>query len=71
MPFFLTNSEFSDYQAKGFLIRERVFSASELSLLRSAAQQAQTDAVELIQHGAAQGRKIQPYALDGNQLHGH
>ena len=68
MPFFLTNSEFSDYQAKGFLIQERVFSASELSLLRSAAQQAQTDAVELIQQGAAQGRKIQPYALDGNRF---
>ena len=68
LPFFLTNSEFSDYQSKGFLIRERVFSASELSLLRSAAQQAQTDAVELIQHGAAQGRKIQPYALDGNRF---
>ena len=68
MPFFLTNSEFSDYQSKGFLIRERVFSASELSLLRSAAQQAQTDAVELIQQGTAQGRKIQPYALDGNRF---
>ena len=68
MPFFLTNSELSDYQAKGFLIRERVFSATELSQFRSAAQNAQKDALELIQQGAVQGREIQPYVLDGNRF---
>ena len=68
MPFFLTNSELSDYQAKGFLIRERVFSATELSQFRSAAQNAQKDALELVQHGAVQGREIQPYVLDGNRF---
>jgi len=68
VPFFLTNSELSDYQAKGFLIRERVFSATELSQFRSAAQNAQKDALELVQHGAVQGREIQPYVLDGNRF---
>ena len=68
MSFFLSDREMSAYQAKGFLLREGVFSASELSLFRSAAEQAQKDAVELIRRGAAQGRKIHPYTLDGNRF---
>ena len=68
MSFFLTNGELSHYKKKGFLIRDRVFSGSDLFVLRSAAQQAQEDAVGLIRHGTSRDRKIHPYVIDGNRF---
>jgi hypothetical protein len=68
LSFFLSDSEMSGYKSKGFLVRDKVFSDSELIEFCSAAQQAQKDAVELIVKGTDQECKIQPYALDGNRF---
>jgi ectoine hydroxylase-related dioxygenase (phytanoyl-CoA dioxygenase family) len=68
LSFFLSDSEMSGYKSKGFLVRDKVFSDSELIEFCSAAQQAQKDAVELIVKGTDQERKIQPYAVDGNSF---
>jgi hypothetical protein len=68
LSFFLSGSEMSIYKSKGFLVRESVFSDAELIEFRTAAQQAQNRAIELIVIGASQGRKISPYALDGNRF---
>ncbi len=68
MSFFLTDRELSDYRCQGFLIREGVFTESELIEFRSAAQQAQKDAVNLVARGADHGHEIRSYALDGNHF---
>jgi ectoine hydroxylase-related dioxygenase (phytanoyl-CoA dioxygenase family) len=68
LSFFLTEGEVSDYRSSGFLLKESVFSDLELAGFRSAAEQVEREALELINEGAEHARKVQPYTLDGNRF---
>jgi len=59
--FQLTRAELDGYEEDGFLVRESVFSASELDDLRAAAEQTVAAATRLSRHGRT-------YLLDGKRF---
>lgn len=65
MSIFLSDIELSDYQADGYLVRENIFSAAEVALFRSAAEQAEHYAQELTLQDANPSLNIRHYSLDG------